>query len=196
MVDNEEESKLFMAQFTTNHNPSNLWFVDSNCPNHMTCLKSIFHVLDKSQKMTVQLGNGKELQVEGKGKVGLETSHGKLKFLHNVQFVPDLDYSLLSVGQLMASGYSILFDNDTCAIKEKQSGQELLSIRMTQNKMFPLDVSNVGNFVLAAGGKDDSRLWHLGYMHLNIKGLELLSKKGMVLGLPKIGSIELCESCV
>lgn len=62
--------------------------------------------------------------------------------------------------------------------------------------MFPLDVSNMENFALAASVKDDSKLWHLRYGHLNIKGLKLLVDKGMVLGLPKIDSIELCEGCI
>ncbi|KAG8480416.1 hypothetical protein CXB51_025059 [Gossypium anomalum] len=52
------------------------------------------------------------------------------------------------------------------------------------------------NFVLAASAKDDSKLWHSRYGHLNIKGLKLLSDKGMVLGLPKIGSLDLCEGCI
>ena len=39
-------------------------------------------------------------------------------------------------------------------------------------------------------------MWHLSYGHLNIKGLKLLSDKGMVLGLPKISSLDLCAGCI
>lgn len=45
-----------------------VWFVDSGCLNHMTCMKSMFKELDDSFKINVQLGNDKALQVEGKGK--------------------------------------------------------------------------------------------------------------------------------
>lgn len=62
--------------------------------------------------------------------------------------------------------------------------------------MFPLDVSNMENFALAKSVKDDLTLWHLRYGHLNIKGLQLLSGKGMVSGLPKFGSINLREGCI
>lgn len=144
----------------------------------------------------MQLGNGKDVQVEGKGTVGIKTIHGKIKLLHNVQFVPDLGYNLLSVGQLMACGYSISFDNGACVFKEKNSGYTLITINMTQNKMFSLEVSHMENFVLVANRKDDTILWHLRYGHLNVKGLRLLSDKGMVLGLPRIGSINLCEGCI
>jgi len=130
---------------------------DSGCSNHMTCIKSLFKELDETQKIKVQLGNRKEIQVEGKDTVGVHTSHGKEKMLDNVHFVPDLGYNLLSVGQLMASGYSILFDEDTCVITNKKSGKQVHVI-MTPNKMFPLDVSNMDNFALTTSAKDYSKL--------------------------------------
>lgn len=194
-AENEEENNLFMACIDTDYKPSDLWFVDSGCSNHMTGTKSLFQELDETQRIKVQLGNKKEMQVAGKGTVGVDTSHGKVKVLNNIQFVPDLGYNLLSVGQLIAGGYSVLFDDNTCVIKNKKSGQKV-QISMTSNKMFPLDVSNMENFALAASAKDDSKLWHLRYGHLNIKGLKLLSDKGMVHGLPKIGSINLCAGCI
>ncbi|KAJ0084766.1 hypothetical protein Patl1_29610 [Pistacia atlantica] len=79
--------------------------VDSGYSNHMIGIKSMFKELDETRKMQVKLGNGTEIQVEGKGTVAIKTSHGKVKLLHNVQFVLDLGYNLLSVGQLMAGGY-------------------------------------------------------------------------------------------
>ena len=192
-VENEQDNKLFMACINTNHKPSDLWFVDSGCSNHMTGTKSLFQELDETQKIKVQLGNNQEMQVEGKGAVGINTGQGKV--LNNVQFVPDLGYNLLSVGQLMVGGCSVLFDNNACVIKNKRSGQQV-RISMTSNMMFPLDVSNMENFALAATTKNDSELWHLRYGHLNIKGLQLLSDKGMVHGLPKIHSIDLCDGCI
>ncbi|KAG8489880.1 hypothetical protein CXB51_015928 [Gossypium anomalum] len=128
-----EENKLFMACIDVNHKPNDLWFLDSGCLNHMTSTKSLFKVLDESQRINVQLGNKREMQVEGKGTLG--------KQVH---------------------------------------------VHMTPNKMFPLDVSNMENFVLVASAKDDSKLWHLRYGRLNIKGLKLLSDKGMVLDYQKL----------
>ncbi|KAK9157521.1 hypothetical protein Scep_004095 [Stephania cephalantha] len=157
--------------------------------------RSMFEELDETQKIKVQLGNKKEMQVEGSGSVGVDTLQARVRVLDNVQFVPDLGYNLLSVGQLMASGYSIVFDDKACVITNKKSGKEV-RIGMASNKMFPLDVSNIQSFALAAKVDDDSKLWHLRYGHLNVKGIKLLSDKGMVHGLPRINSIELCEGCV
>ncbi|KAK8481308.1 hypothetical protein V6N11_047294 [Hibiscus sabdariffa] len=68
--------------------------------------KSLFQELDETQKIHVQLGNKKKMQVEGKGTVGINDDHGKV--LNNVQFIPELGYNLLSVGQLMAGGCSLM----------------------------------------------------------------------------------------
>ena len=62
--------------------------------------------------------------------------------------------------------------------------------------MFPLDVSDMEILALTTSLKVDSKLWHLRYGHLNIKDLQLLSDKGKVLGLSKIGSFDLCEGCI
>ena len=64
-------------------------------------------------------------------------------------FVPDLGYNLLSVGQLMTRGHSVLFDDNTCVITHKKSGHKV-------------------QIALTASMKDDSTLWHLRYGHLHM----------------------------
>lgn len=60
---------------------------------------------------------------------------------------------------------------------------------MTQNKMFPLNVSDgdVSSALTVKGStKADLwhlRYWHLRYGHLNVKGLQLLGQKNMIVGL-------------
>lgn len=82
--------------------------------------------------------------------------------------------------------------NDACVITSKNSGKKVY-ITMPPNKMFSLNVSDMKNFALATSAKDDSKLLHLRYNHLNINDLILLGDKGMVFGLPKISSLDLCE---
>ncbi|KAG6535405.1 hypothetical protein ZIOFF_000377 [Zingiber officinale] len=92
--------------------------------------------------MLVRLEANKQIQVEGKGTIAMETSDGKVKLLYNVYFVPSLAHSLLSVGQLMMGGYAIVFDNRACVISDKDSGKSIVSVQMTENKMFPLKIFN------------------------------------------------------
>ncbi|XP_020243384.1 uncharacterized protein LOC109821619 [Asparagus officinalis] len=131
---NDEESKLFMAYFDTNDVASDVWFVDSGCSNHMSGIREMFRELDKTQKMQVKLGDNKNIQVEGEGTVAIKTNNGKVKLLHDVQFVPKLAHNLLSVGQLMAGGYTIIFDDGECVIKDKKSGQTIVNVHMTKKQ--------------------------------------------------------------
>ncbi|RVW26239.1 Retrovirus-related Pol polyprotein from transposon TNT 1-94 [Vitis vinifera] len=162
----------------------------------MTGIKSLFKELDESHKLKVKLGDDKQVQVEGKGTVAVNNGHGNVKLLYNVYFIPSLTQNLLSVGQLMVSGYSILFDGATCVIKDKKSDQIIVDVRMAANKLFPLEVSSIEKHALVVKETSESNLWHLRYGHLNVKGLKLLSKKEMVFGLPKIDSVNVCEGCI
>ncbi|KAF7815308.1 Retrovirus-related Pol polyprotein from transposon TNT 1-94 [Senna tora] len=81
--------------------------------------KSLFRELDEAYKLTVRLGDDSLVQVKGKGTIALETHGGNVKLLHDVLFVPNLSNNLISVGQLMSSGYLVLFDGDACVIKDK-----------------------------------------------------------------------------
>ncbi|KMT07734.1 hypothetical protein BVRB_6g146570 [Beta vulgaris subsp. vulgaris] len=162
----------------------------------MSNSRSLFEELDVSHKSEVRLGDDKKVQVEGKGTIAISTSNGKKKLLQDVFFVPNLAHNLLSVGQLVKNGYVVVFDDGHCVIKDKKSGQNIASVSMTRNKMFPLDMSSVDNRALVCKGCTESDLWHLRYGHLHLNGLKLLHKKDMVLGLPTIESIEFCEGCV
>lgn len=152
-----------------------IWFLDSGCPNHMTSKKELFKELDETYKVKVRLADDKLIQVEGKGTATL-TNNGVDNYLHNVYFVSNLSQNLLSVGQLVNSGYSILFADSLCTIKEKNTGEIVARICMSPNKLFPLEESAIKHHALTVQEqKDESRLWHLRYGHLNIRGLKLLS---------------------
>ncbi|KAK2969483.1 hypothetical protein RJ640_026379 [Escallonia rubra] len=62
-----------------------------------------------------------------------------------------------------------------------------------ENNLFPLEIASVENHALVAREKNETSLWHLRYGHLNINGLKLLSQNEMVLGLPKIESIDMIQ---
>ncbi|XAR59466.1 RNA-directed DNA polymerase [Bertholletia excelsa] len=138
-------------------------------------MKSLFCELDETHKVIVRLGDDKLIQVEGKGTIALETKGGKVKFLHDVFFIPSLSHNLLSVGQLLASGYSIMFHCDACVIRDKKSGQVVVNVSMAENKMFPFEVSNVNHHAPITSKKSEYVMWHLRYELLNVKSLQLLS---------------------
>lgn len=191
----QEESNLFLAHSKLEPMEHGIWFVDSGCSNHMSGERKWFKSIDNTKQSVVRLGNDKQVKVEGRGIVAIPTCNGGTKLIHDVQYVPSLTHNLLSVGQLIKGGYSVIFENGHCDIHDQN--RKIMSIKMTPNKMFPLNISHSETSnALIAKGNSESSLWHLRYGHLNINGLRLLGKKQMVLGLPTIEPIEFCEGCV
>ena len=190
------EETLFMAHFLEKEAIHDVWFVDSGCSNHMCNDQSMFEELDTNQKSEVRLGDNKKVQVDGKSTIAICTSNGKKKVLHDVLFVPSLAHNLLSVGQLMSSGLVIVFDDDCCVIHDKKSGQNIVNIGMTKNRMFPLNISSVKRQAFISKECSESDIWHLRYGHLHLNGLKSLKQKDMVMGLPSIDTLEFCEGCI
>ena len=121
------------------------------------------------------------------------------KEVQNVYFSPSMNHNLMSIGQLIQNGYKVLMENDRCVIQEKDGSKNLLAVvQMTKNRTFPLKIetcfsSQVGvapptQSALRSVIEDPLWLWHLRYGHLGYAGLNLLSNKKMVEGLPCIGN--------
>ncbi|KAH0680943.1 hypothetical protein KY284_022028 [Solanum tuberosum] len=144
----EVGSKLFMTQSFVDDGLNEVWFMDSGCSNHKCGTRSFFKDLDKSLKSEVRLGDNKPVKVEGNGTIAIKTNQGNVKLLHDVQYVPNLAHNLSSVGKLVTGGYTILFDECCCNVYDNKYGQSIVNIFMTQNHMFPLEVSSVRNCVL------------------------------------------------
>ncbi|KAG6433674.1 hypothetical protein SASPL_105289 [Salvia splendens] len=157
--------------------PNDVWFVDSDCSNHMCSNMEMFKELVESRKIQVRLGDDKSIQVEEKGTVAVKDGHGNTKLIYDVYFIPHLAHNLLSVGQLISTGYMVLFVDRFCVIKEKKSGQIIAKVCMMENRMFPLQMSNVEKDALVSGTQEASRLWHLRYGHLNTNGLKILHEE-------------------
>ena len=80
----------------------------------------------------------------------------------------------------MGRGFSLLFDDDSCVIRDKKSNQIVADVKMTANKLFPLELSKMENNAMVnnamiAKERSESSLWHSRYGYLNVKSLKLLS---------------------
>ncbi|XP_076929254.1 uncharacterized protein LOC143593534 [Bidens hawaiensis] len=147
-----DEQRLFMAM--TDHAGDQYLLL---AKDQSSGAREMFTQVDESYKLSVRLGDKKELAIEGKD---------------DVYFAPKLEYILLSVGQLMKKGYSLLFNDGKYVSKAVYGNQ-------SNNKM-----------------DETTRIWHLRYGHCHCHGLKLLHDKSMVHGMPNIRPIDTCEGCV
>ncbi|KAL1211506.1 Retrovirus-related Pol polyprotein from transposon TNT 1-94 [Cardamine amara subsp. amara] len=189
------QPRLFMA-YKSHDVSKTVWYLDSGCSNHMTGIKSMFREIDESHKLKVKLGDDKEVQVEGRGVVAVQNGDGNIKLIYDVYYIPDLAQNLLSVGQMVENNCSVFFDGNVCVIKDKKSSFTLAMVRKASNNLYPLEMSSVEASALVSKVSEDSKLWHLRYGHLHENGLKVLNQKDMVVGLPKIDGLELCEGCI
>jgi hypothetical protein len=193
----KEENQLFMRIDEDGSKSSNVWYIDSGCSNHMTGQRHLFKELGENHKTSVKMCNGKSIHLAGRCTVTLDVDRGGHTILNHVQYSPSLDYNLISVGQLMRAGYSLLFNEGACMIKHKKTKEEVCKVKMANNNVFLLDIRQQEILAngLAAVASNESSLWHKRYGHLHEHGLGILYEKNMVTGLPEIETMSTCEWC-
>ena len=107
----DHEEKLFVVTHTESAlavQSADMWLLDSGCTNHMSPNLDIFRNLNNVDATKVKVGNGEMLMVKGKGTVAIKTTSGT-KLLEYVMYVLEIEHNLVSVGQLVDSGFSLLF---------------------------------------------------------------------------------------
>lgn len=179
----EKPSNMFMASCDSRGESSSVWLIDSGCSRHMTCEKQFFCQLDNSKTESVHLGHDKEMRVEGIGTVNVASRDGSMKQPYGVQYVLGLAYNLLNVGQLLSRGYVVLFEGDSCIIRDERTKKQVIVMARTQNNMFPVDISKIGRVNVAVDYQEMTNLWHMHYGHLNFRSLRQLEERKMVHGL-------------
>ncbi|GKB03067.1 retrovirus-related pol polyprotein from transposon TNT 1-94 [Tanacetum coccineum] len=108
-----------------------VWYIDSGY--FITGDKSKFKLLDETIKSKVHLGN-------------------------DVHYVPGLSYNLLSVGQLIESGYLVQFDNEKCIVKNKSLNETLACAYMSSSRMFPVDFHIQADVALVCEEMEESNM--------------------------------------
>lgn len=71
----------------------------ANCPNTI-------------KKTSVRLADSKSLAVEGMENIVLERKDSKEALIKNILYVPGMKYNLMSVGQLVENGFSVVLNVD------------------------------------------------------------------------------------
>ena len=114
----EREEKIFFASKFDASTKSNEWYVDSGCTNHMTGDGKTFLSINNSITTKVKMRNGALVDVKGKGTISINMKESGEQ-IHDVFYLPDLEKNLLTVGQLMENGYSLVFRDNYCRIYDK-----------------------------------------------------------------------------
>lgn len=159
--------------------------------------------LDETVKQTVRLGNDLKLEVAGKGNAKVRMN-GVIHVISDVYYVPELKNNLLRIGQLQEKGLTVMFKGgtDTCRIYHEEKGL-ILESKMSTNRMYKLigeiiqEKDKVDSTCFHTSSEDLTHLWHCRFGHLSNKGLNVLQRKEMVKGLPKLSKDrKVCDDCM
>jgi hypothetical protein len=96
------------------------WFLDTGASNHMSGRREIFSELDTGIRGYVKLGDGSDVQIEGRGLILFQCRNGEHLVLSEVYFIPRLQSNIVSIGQLDEIGYDTRIRHGTLQLRDPE----------------------------------------------------------------------------
>lgn len=177
------------------------WIIDSGATSHMCNDRELFvDYQSLEQPVDVALGDEHKIQATARGtvilSVNVQNGETKLCKLHDVLYVPELCYNLLSVARVTSYKKTVKFSGSKCFILDV-NGQVVAMANKT-GSLYYLDY-NIGNLEakakIALNEKQD--IWHRRYGHLGEQNLNKIASDMLVDGFDySSNSKTFCEPCV
>nr|GEV07073.1 hypothetical protein [Tanacetum cinerariifolium] len=118
--------------------------------------------------------------------------------INRVYYVEGLNHNLFSVGQFCDADLEVAFRKSTCFVIDLQGNNLLTGNRGSDLYTISLQetTSSTPLCLMAKASPTQAWLWHRRLSHLNFDYINLLSKKDVVIGLPKLKYVkdQLCFS--
>nr|GEU68656.1 integrase, catalytic region, zinc finger, CCHC-type, peptidase aspartic, catalytic [Tanacetum cinerariifolium] len=161
---------------------------------HMTGnLKLLYNFIEKFLG-TVHFGNDQFAPILGYG----DLVQGNV-MINRVYYVEGLNHNLFSVGQFCDADLEVAFRKSTCFVRDLRGNDLLTSNRGSDLYTISLQESTSSTplCLMAKATLTQACLWHRRLSHLNFDYINLLSKKDIVISLPKLKYVkdQLCLSC-
>ncbi|GJW47557.1 retrovirus-related pol polyprotein from transposon TNT 1-94 [Tanacetum coccineum] len=171
-----------------------LFIVDSGCTKHMTGNLTLLCNFVEKYLGTVRFGNDQFALILGYG----DLVQGNIT-INRVYYVEGLNHNLLLVGQFCDADLEVAFRKSTCFVRDLQGNDLLTGNRGSDLYTISLQetTSSTPICLMAKASPTQAWLWHRRLSHLNFDYINLLSKKDVVIGLPKLKYVkdQLCSSC-
>lgn len=100
----------------------------------------------KTSTSNVTVANSDNVKVECRGQVQLHLNihkKGIVAKIHDVLCVPQLCASLLSVSQIAKTGKTVIFDENGCIIRERDTNGRIVAVGTLVDDVYRLNISNV-----------------------------------------------------
>ncbi|GJV68345.1 retrovirus-related pol polyprotein from transposon TNT 1-94 [Tanacetum coccineum] len=143
---------------------------------------------------TVHFGNDQFALILGYG----DLVQGNIT-INRVYYVEGLNHNLFSIGQFCDADLEVAFQKSTCFVRDLQGNDLLTGNRGSDLYTISLQETTSSTLIclMAKASPTQAWLWHRRLSHLNFDYINLISKKDVVIGLPKLKYVkdQLCSSC-
>jgi hypothetical protein len=169
-----------------------MWVVDTAASFHITPHRDFFSSYTNGNFGWVRMENEAKCEIVGMGDIQLETSIGCKLLLKDVRYVPEMRFSLISIGKLDDEGYHNYLGGGHWKLCKGSlilaRGKKINTLYKTETRLVKGDVNVVEN-------ETSTELWHKRFGHMSEKGLQVLAKKQL---LPNIKGTSLmpCTHCL
>ncbi|GJU69008.1 retrovirus-related pol polyprotein from transposon TNT 1-94 [Tanacetum coccineum] len=171
-----------------------LFIVDSGCTKHMTGNLTLLCNFVEKYMGTVHFGNDQFALILSYG----DLVQGNIT-INRVYYVEGLNHNLFSVGKFCDADLEVAFRKSTCFVRDLQGNDLLTSNHGSDLYTISLQetTSSTPICLMEKASPTQAWLWHRRLSHLNFDYINLLSKKDVVIGLPKLKYVkdQLCSSC-
>ncbi|MCO5601082.1 hypothetical protein L7F22_055201 [Adiantum nelumboides] len=127
--------------------------------------------------------NNASYPIRGVDKILITISDGSNLCLPDVLYIPGVKKNLLSVSSLAKNGLRVIFEDDKCVVRDRESGYSLITGTL-ENGLFVLNHYEKQIQVCIAETKTramhDAELWHAGFGHVGYGSLMTFQRHNMV----------------
>lgn len=189
----QAEAFALNAMAATNCDSSvNSWIIDSGATNHLTGDRKHFESFRESSKFPdIVTAGDQRLKVKGSGTVDIN-ANGKIIPVKNVLLVEGASSNLLSVYDIQKTGYSVLFANDHCVVRNK-TGDVIVDVA-AHNNSWRINNTQSAGMVAHTDEGVELMTWHRRMGHLGYDGLMKLND--LVNGVVIKGDRSVLAKCV
>ncbi|GJY94731.1 retrovirus-related pol polyprotein from transposon TNT 1-94 [Tanacetum coccineum] len=158
-----------------------IWYLESGCSRHMTCVKSYLHKYVEQPGTEVVFGDDFRCTTKGYGSIKCNVI-----VFTKVAFVNGIKYNLISISQLCDAKYIVQFDEKKGIILN--SNKEVVMIAPRVRYVYVLNMTSLlqQSCFFAKTSESLNWVWHKRLVHLNFKTINQLAKQNLVIGLPSL----------
>nr|GEY44643.1 retrovirus-related Pol polyprotein from transposon TNT 1-94 [Tanacetum cinerariifolium] len=171
-----------------------IFIVDSGCTKHMTGNLTLLCNFVEKHLGTLHFGNDQFAPILGYG----DLVQGNIT-INRVYYVEGLNHNLFFVGQFYSADLEVAFRKSTCFVRDLQGNDLLTGNRGSDIYVISLQETTSLTLICLMAKASPTQAWlrHRRLSHLNFDYINMLLKKDVVIGLPKLKYVKdkLCSSC-